>query len=138
MVILNYILKCKKPGCIKKFVQRNLDHSFCSAKCRQEFYNSLETTKTQKREFNKTKKGKEGKKRCNAKYPEKNRARSFAHLYIRGGTCSKKGCEEKGEKHHSDYTKKLKVILLCRKHHVELHNKRDKLIKLYSKRLNKS
>ena len=58
----------------------------------------------------------------------KSNCRSYLHVYVKRGKvikspCSICGCE-KVEAHHHDYSKPLDVIWLCRKHHVELHQKK--------------
>ncbi len=60
-------------------------------------------------------------------YRGKNIARNKISSYIRNGKLVRLPCEVCGEKkseaHHQDYRSPLKVKWLCRKHHLELHNK---------------
>lgn len=59
--------------------------------------------------------------------PLKYRARYMVFNYLKSGKLIKLPCEKCGElksqAHHEDYTKPLKVVWLCKKHHTELHNK---------------
>ena len=63
----------------------------------------------------------------------KRRVRWITRLAIRKGLIIKKPCNVcghiKSEAHHADYYKPLEIIWLCKKHHLEIHNKilRDKL-----------
>jgi hypothetical protein len=54
-------------------------------------------------------------------------ARSYAHVYLKRGKIEKKGCEVccafTVEMHHDDYSKPTEVRWLCRRHHMELHEK---------------
>lgn len=54
-------------------------------------------------------------------------ARKSAYDAIQHGRIIKKPCEVCGElkveAHHEDYSKKLDVIFLCKKHHVQVHCK---------------
>lgn len=56
---------------------------------------------------------------------KKANARSYLKEYIKRGKVEKKPCEKCGdsiaEAHHEDYDSPLKVIWLCRGHHLELH-----------------
>ena len=58
---------------------------------------------------------------------EKQLARSILRQSIKDKRMIKGVClfcgDPKTEGHHTDYTKPLEVIWLCRKHHVELHMK---------------
>lgn len=65
------------------------------------------------------------KKAQDMKFPEKARARRIcreAKRYgkIKVGVCEKCG-EVKVDAHHTDYSKPLDVMWLCRKHHMKLH-----------------
>ena len=83
-------------------------------------------------EWTRTPRGREAqrknKERYTERYPEKIHARNILHGAIlackitRPAACSEcnKPCEPNG--HHSDYTKPLEVIWLCRECHTELHN----------------
>lgn len=58
------------------------------------------------------------------KYPEKYKARNSVQSEIRAGRMKRNPCEKCGnpitEAHHNDYSKPLKVIWLCKKHHDEI------------------
>lgn len=61
------------------------------------------------------------------KWREKNPEKLWAHRavfsYLRSGKLKKKPCKICGdlkvEAHHTDYSKVLQVIWLCRRHHIE-------------------
>jgi hypothetical protein len=57
----------------------------------------------------------------------KMKAREALRYNVKMGYMKKKPCEKcnelKVESHHEDYEKPLEVIWLCRKHHLEIHNK---------------
>lgn len=61
------------------------------------------------------------------KYPGKNKCRYILKNAIRDGRIIKKPCQicglEKSEGHHTDYRSPLKVVWLCRKHHLEVEGK---------------
>jgi hypothetical protein len=61
--------------------------------------------------------------------PLKNKARKAVYINLRNGKLQKQPCEKCGdlkvEAHHEDYNQPLKVIWVCKIHHVEL----DKLLK---------
>ena len=57
--------------------------------------------------------------------PKKN-ARSLANNALRFGNIQRQPCEKCGEwaqMHHPDYSQPLIVVWLCKKHHIEHHNK---------------
>lgn len=61
--------------------------------------------------------------------PEKHRARRSFHKALKCGTIFPGFCEVCGAKenihgHHTDYSKPLEVMWLCRKHHIEIHYKK--------------
>ena len=76
-------------------------------------------------------KGKEAKlktvKNSYKKFPEKFKARSKFHYYLRKGTIKRLPCEVCGEVktegHHQDYTKPLEVKWLCMYHHKLIEGK---------------
>lgn len=61
------------------------------------------------------------------KYPEKYAARKKLMHAVERGKIIKQPCticgNQKSEAHHPDYSKPLDVVWLCRKHHVEEHNR---------------
>ena len=68
-------------------------------------------------------------KRIRKKHPEKTRARTYLNTYLKRGKIQKQPCacgETKVDAHHSDYSKPLDVIWLCRQHHADLHMKLKK------------
>lgn len=81
-------------------------------------------------EYRKTKRGKEMVKRKDArmrkKFPEKYSARQEVLKALKRGELKKEPCNRCGSKkvhaHHTDYSKPLKVIWLCEKHHREAHD----------------
>ena len=60
------------------------------------------------------------------RYPEREKARKKVYHAIKRGKLKRMPCEicneTPGFAHHSDYSKPLKIIWLCRKHHREKHN----------------
>lgn len=77
------------------------------------------------KQYRQSTKGKAQKKRDRGlyeeRYPERKKANKIASKNIERSQCIREGCVETGERHHSDYNRPLKVISLCRKHHIELH-----------------
>lgn len=65
--------------------------------------------------------------RLSSKTKQQGIARSYANVYLKRGKLKKQPCavcgSEKSQMHHEDYTKPLLVRWLCRKHHLELHNR---------------
>lgn len=63
-----------------------------------------------------------------AKYPEKFKARQALRNAVAIGKIIKKPCkickDPKVEGHHPDYSKPLKVLWLCIKHHKDIHRKK--------------
>jgi hypothetical protein len=60
----------------------------------------------------------------NAEQKGKDSARSYAGVYKRRGHIVPEPCQECGEAaemHHPDYSRPLKVVWLCRRHHLQLH-----------------
>lgn len=82
-------------------------------------------------------------KGCHAEYMRENRpkhrdlmplakkkanCRAYANVYFNRGKIDVTGCKicgDKAEKHHENYDKPLEILWLCRKHHLELHNKTE-------------
>jgi hypothetical protein len=59
------------------------------------------------------------------KYPERIKATNMANSLIKINTndkCKLCGCKYHLEKHHADYTKPLRVDILCRKCHKNMHS----------------
>jgi len=58
---------------------------------------------------------------------DKEKTREITREFVRKGILIKKSCKKCGDlkvhAHHSDYSKTLKVIWLCKKHHREWHKK---------------
>jgi len=84
------------------------------------------------KEYTKTERGREVQKRGRDKYrrehPERIRAKNFVHWKVRQGQIppiSSQVCEMCGQQaenyHHSDYSKPLDIMPLCRKCHLALH-----------------
>lgn len=66
-------------------------------------------------------------RRMNKRSPEKYKARNMVKNYLRDGKLFKKPCEMCGEikvqAHHTDYSKPIDVMWLCRKHHLMIEGK---------------
>ena len=61
-------------------------------------------------------------RRSQLKYPERQRARRAAQRALKTGRFKSRRCEVCGalpsEMHHPDYSEPLKVVFLCKRHHV--------------------
>ena len=123
--------KCKE--CVKLAVSTNRAANI-------DYYRSYEASRAtlphrvkSREEYLATESGKAAKKRASdayeARFPEKTRARRITRNAIRfgrlvnPGVCSIDGCSAKPEAHHPDYSKPLKVVWLCSKHHHEEHER---------------
>lgn len=65
------------------------------------------------------------------KNPEKRKAHQAVFVALRAGNIKKKKCfcgKIEVEAHHSDYSKPLKIIWFCKKHHKEADIRRRKVI----------
>ena len=64
-------------------------------------------------------------KKMRTVYPEKNRARRLVSKAIRNGTLQRQPCAMCGatkvEAHHTDYSKPLDVVWVCRSCHFKIH-----------------
>lgn len=62
---------------------------------------------------------------------KKANARAYSHVMVKRGVLKKLPCEQCGDKkseiHHPDYNKPREVVWLCRKHHLELHEKEKQI-----------
>lgn len=93
--------------------------------------NSIKTKRSMKGENNPAWKGGISKnnyvykKKSISRHPEKHEARKVYDKAKRSGKIKKMPCvicgNPKSEGHHTDYSKPLEVVWLCRKHHVEAH-----------------
>jgi len=58
---------------------------------------------------------------------KKANTRAYSRMLVLSGVIKKTPCvvcgDEKSERHHPDYDKPREVIWLCRRHHLELHEK---------------
>jgi hypothetical protein len=83
------------------------------------------------RKRNATPEGKEIRKAIQSRYNAKNRIKRLAkdaiHNAIKAGKMIKQPCKICGKKivegHHQNYSYPLKVVWLCKKHHLEEHRK---------------
>ena len=61
----------------------------------------------------------------NAEQRRKDNARSYAKEYVKRGKLTREPCfvcdADDAEMHHPDYDKPLKIVWLCRQHHLYLH-----------------
>lgn len=61
---------------------------------------------------------------CNAKFPDRRKARVIVGNAVRDGAIQRQPCwvcGGKAEAHHPDYSRPLDVVWLCSKHHKEAH-----------------
>lgn len=68
----------------------------------------------------------------NRDWKEANREKYLAHKAVENalktgnlqrGPCAIPGCSAKAEAHHEDYTKRLEVTWLCKRHHERIHHR---------------
>lgn len=121
------IRKCE--NCDKDFrvFQNLLDKGkgrFCSRKCYCSQRDQSGKNNPNWRENSKPRKQINAEQR--ERHPEKYAARLEFRKAVMRGDIIRQPCEkcgkEKTEGHHSDYSKPLDVIWLCKKHHTEIHN----------------
>lgn len=121
--------------CGKEYVPyRASQQKHCSHQCRDayRYYKDREKRLAKDVEhFKKThtrEKGREQYAKAKERAPEKMRARSLMSAAIKRGQLVRQPCEKCGEPkvhgHHTDYSKPLDVMWLCRKHHYEEHRRR--------------
>lgn len=71
---------------------------------------------------------KSSKRRWNARNPEKRAAHKTVELAVASGRLKKRPCkvcgDARSQAHHPDYSKPLKVVWFCQKHHKAEHKKR--------------
>ena len=87
-------------------------------------YNSSEKGKAVNKKYALSEKGKIARRKAKKRYalrnPEKIKARNLASRRLPSKSCSIKGCDKKGEKHHEDYNKPLDVLYFCNQHHKQI------------------
>lgn len=110
-----HLNKCKE--CTKKDVHENYQ------KHRDYYRNDYEHS--EKRVTSRRKRSNKALRKWREKYPEKDRAHRILHYHLRKGNISRPAvCQRCGKEcipdaHHSDYSKPLDVMWLCRQcHHV--------------------
>jgi len=128
-----YSYYCK--NCISKY-----DKKYCEEnkdkirECREknkdkkkEYYKkNKEHINKVKRAYSKTDKGRRAKKKYNAKNPKKIKVHNIVHSAIKNGEIKIQPCEvcnstERIEAHHTDYSKPLDIMWLCKSCHAEWH-----------------
>lgn len=63
--------------------------------------------------------------KVDATFRKKINSRRYAnYISIKGCVCDECGTKQKLQRHHSDYNKPRQIIILCRKHHGEIHGAR--------------
>lgn len=118
---------CKNPLCENRFTPTSKNHFYCCVRCREKRYAISEKGKATRKRYQVSEKGKtyniKKQQVYRAKYPERGKAWDMANWALRKITnhCSVFGCNKLGEKHHPDYNKPLKVVFLCKEHHIKLH-----------------
>ncbi len=101
---------CKFIDCSREFIEKRSSHTFCSDIRREKYRLSGRT----KKHYEKSR----------SLYPEKRIAGYMAYSNFKNAKiCSIERCQEEGQRHHSDYSKPLDIVWLCREHHTEEHNK---------------
>lgn len=136
------IAVCKNPQCNNEFIILHRRHFYCCDVCKYTHHNSTEKHKESMRSFNKSAKGKARTKRYlqsekgkiynqkkstrqRQKNPVKLKARLMAAWHLESYLpCSVEGCGQPGERHHEDYNDPLRIVYLCKQHHMDLHNNR--------------
>lgn len=114
-----YLNKCKL--CTKKDVKRRYDDPVSILKIveYEKKRNQTPERKLAKLIYQQTRR---------LKYPNKNKARYKLFKAVKDGRILKRPCEVCGnikvEAHHTDYRKFLDVKWLCKKHHLEIENKK--------------
>lgn len=73
--------------------------------------------------YNATPHGKAMRKKWKESHREVILAQNKALYKFKEAVCSVRGCEEIAQRHHKDYSKPLDIVMLCRKHHLEVHGK---------------
>jgi len=117
-----------------KIVQRRYQKKYrkeLSAKALQWVRLNSERVNMLQRQRNATEEGKAIRKGIYERYCKKNRIKRLAkdnvNNALRAGRLTRLNCkvcgELKTEGHHPDYSQPLKVIWLCKKHHMEEHSK---------------
>lgn len=120
--------KCKKEGKIDSMI--NYTKRISTSGELQRYFYCQECNTERAKKYRGTIIGKEkiyqAAKNARKKYRKKHNARKMLNHYIKLGKIQKEACycgETKVDGHHTDYTKPLEVIWLCRKHHALLHKK---------------
>lgn len=122
-----HVNKCKE--CNKKDVQSNyrtnIEHYKQYEKKRLHAPHRVKARK----EYNNPEAAKRGHLSYKLRYPEKRLAHCMTSNAIRDKRLIRQPCEICGclevQAHHDDYYKPLEVRWLCRKHHLEVHGKKD-------------
>lgn len=103
-----YLGKCK--ACTRYDVRQN-------RAAKRDYYNAYDRERSKNPERIKSIR--------NSRERHKHRASVAVHNAVRRGKMSKRPCEvcgaSKVEAHHTDYSKPLEVMWLCRKHHAQIH-----------------
>lgn len=126
--------KCQHEGMKKSYKKYGRKNREKRRKFQREWY--LKNRKKridQTRKYQLTKKGKEVIRLAGINqrknHPEKQKAREEVRKATKKGIISKLPCEVCGEKntqaHHDDYSKPLQINWLCKKHHLEKHNRKE-------------
>lgn len=109
-----------------RYRKKNMDKF--SEYTRKHYWKDPEASRARQRKLNATPEGKDRVSRTGKKYAERNRVKRLAkdavNNAIRSGKLVKSPCwcgSKRVEGHHPDYSKPLKVVWLCHKHHKEVH-----------------
>ena len=129
--------RCKEEKDLKEF---NNDKSakdglqyvcrICQNQCQKQYYQrNRENSKERMKQYQQRNREKinQNKKQRYHRNPEKDKARSMLNRAVKSGKihkplyCSSCEGDKHLEAHHTDYSKPLEVLWLCRSCHVELH-----------------
>lgn len=123
--------KCRRDGARKNWRDYSTKNRERRIKYLQKYYEKNKTSLNKRTgEYKNTDDGKRAQSISQKKSnPLHIRARRLVKRAIKSGALIKKPCvrcgNKKVEAHHTDYSKPLDVVWLCRPHHLEEHRRKD-------------
>lgn len=144
--MIKICFKCKKEKDTSEFYRHAMMADGLLGKCKEctktdsskRYHDPLkkEEILQKQREYGKTQnrreKHVESVRRYRTKYPEKYKAATTLNNAVRRKKIERMPCsvcgKENAEAHHEDYSKRLSVVWLCRKHHAEIHATRPEAL----------